>query len=92
MHQTYPIGLQQLKKKIFLIQPSSAASERVFSLLKNSFGPQQDHALQDYMLRHHSYYSLTSADSHSILLFCNIILFCIKDVCGIVAFFYILKE
>lgn len=36
-------------KKILLIQPSSAASERVFSLPKNSFGPQQDHALQDYI-------------------------------------------
>ena len=36
-------------KKILLIQPSSAASERVFSLLKNSFGPQQDHALKDYV-------------------------------------------
>ena len=29
-------------RKIFLIQPSSAASERAFSILKNSFGAQQD--------------------------------------------------
>ena len=36
-------------KRIFLVQPSSAASERVFSLLKNSFGDQQDNALQDYV-------------------------------------------
>ena len=36
-------------KRIFLIQPSSAASERVFSLLKNSFGAQQDNALKDYV-------------------------------------------
>lgn len=36
-------------KKILLIQPSSAASEMVFSLLKNSFGSQQDHALKDYV-------------------------------------------
>ena len=36
-------------KKILLIQPSSAALERVFSLLKNSFGPQQEHALKDYV-------------------------------------------
>ena len=34
-------------KRIFLVQPSSAASQRVFSLLKNSFGDQQDNALQD---------------------------------------------
>ena len=27
-------------KKIVLLQPSSAAAERVFSLLNNSFGPQ----------------------------------------------------
>ena len=36
-------------RKVFLIQPSSAASERVFSLLKNSFGAQQDNALKDYV-------------------------------------------
>ena len=36
-------------KKILLIQPSSAALERVFSLLKNSFGPQQKRALKDYV-------------------------------------------
>ena len=34
-------------KKMILIQPSSAAAERVFSLLKASFG--QDMALQDYI-------------------------------------------
>lgn len=36
-------------KKILLLQPSSATAERVFSLLKNSFGFQQNHALQDYI-------------------------------------------
>ena len=36
-------------RRIFLIQPSSAASERVFSLLNNSFGDQQENALQDYV-------------------------------------------
>lgn len=36
-------------KMILLIQPSSTASETVFSLLKNSLGPQQDHALKDYV-------------------------------------------
>lgn len=32
-----------------LLQPSSAAVERAFSLLKASFGEQQDSALQDYV-------------------------------------------
>ena len=36
-------------KKMILIQPSSAAAERVFSLLKVSFGEQQEMALQDYV-------------------------------------------
>ena len=34
---------------ILLVQPSSAAAERVFSLLKSSFGPQQDSSLNDYI-------------------------------------------
>ena len=33
--------------KAFLVQPSSAAAESVFSLLKNSFGEQQQSALHD---------------------------------------------
>ena len=38
-------------KQIFLVQPSSAASERVyiFSLLKASFKDQQESSLQDYV-------------------------------------------
>ena len=36
-------------KDIVLVQPSSAASERVFSLLKASFKAQQDCSLQDYL-------------------------------------------
>jgi hypothetical protein len=36
-------------QKILLIQPSSAASERVFSLLKSSFSEQQECSLQDYV-------------------------------------------
>lgn len=32
-----------------LVQPSSAAAERVFSLLKSSFGDLQDSSLQDYI-------------------------------------------
>ena len=34
---------------IALVQPSSAAVERVFSMLKAPFGPQQDNSLQDYI-------------------------------------------
>ena len=36
-------------QKVLLIQPSSAASERVFSLLNSSFSEQQERALQDYV-------------------------------------------
>ena len=36
-------------RKVLLIQPSSASSERVFSLLRNSFGERQESSLQDYM-------------------------------------------
>jgi hypothetical protein len=38
-----------LVKKLLLIQPSSAAAERVFSLLSNAFTSHQDSALQDYL-------------------------------------------
>jgi hypothetical protein len=34
---------------VLLVQPSSAAAERVFSLLKATFGPQQDTTLNDYI-------------------------------------------
>ena len=36
-------------RKSLLVQPSSAASERVFSLLKSSFNPQQQSSLVDYI-------------------------------------------
>lgn len=36
-------------KLIVLVQPSSAAAERVFSLLSNSFSSQQESALEDYI-------------------------------------------
>ena len=36
-------------RKVVLVQPSSAASERVFSLLNSAFGDQQDNMLQDYL-------------------------------------------
>ena len=35
--------------KVFLIQPSSAAAERVFSILNNTFGSQQQSSLNDYI-------------------------------------------
>ena len=39
----------QAARQILLVQPSSAASERVFSLLRNSFGERQHSSLQDYI-------------------------------------------
>lgn len=38
-----------LARKVLLVQPSSAAAERVFLLLTNSFGDHQFNALQDYI-------------------------------------------
>ena len=35
--------------EVALVQPSLASVERVFSILKSSFGPQQDSSLQDYV-------------------------------------------
>jgi len=37
-------------RKVFLVQPSSVASEQVFSLLKSSFSSQQQNVLQDYCI------------------------------------------
>jgi hypothetical protein len=34
-------------QKVFLVQPSSATAERVFSMLNCSFGDQQQNALED---------------------------------------------
>ena len=36
-------------KRVLLVQPSSAAAERVFSILNSSFNDQQGHALVDYL-------------------------------------------
>ena len=36
-------------KSVILVQPSSAASERVFSFLANSFQCQQSSSLEDYI-------------------------------------------
>ena len=35
--------------RVALIQPSSAAAERVFSILASSFGKQQESSLEDYV-------------------------------------------
>ena len=37
--------------KVRLVQPSSAAAERVFSLLSNSFSDRQQNCLEDYIYR-----------------------------------------
>ena len=36
-------------QKVLLCQPSSGAVERVFSILKSSFGTEQTRALEDYI-------------------------------------------
>ena len=36
-------------RKVLVVQPSSAAAERVFSLLKSSFSERQGQSLQDYL-------------------------------------------
>ena len=51
-------------RKVLVVQPSSAAAERVFSILSNSFTDQQEQSLEDYveasvMLQYnHRYYTL----------------------------------
>ena len=39
----------ELFRDLALITASSAAAERVFSLLNNTFGKQQQHAYEDYI-------------------------------------------
>ena len=36
-------------KKVLVVQPSSAAAERAFSLLNSTFGDKQDNSLKDYI-------------------------------------------
>ena len=48
-HELYLPSWATTAKKVILVQPSSAACERVFSLLNNSFNAQQDSSLQDYI-------------------------------------------
>jgi len=47
--KTYATELPVWSSAALLVQPSSAAAERVFSLLNSSFTNQQDLSLQDYV-------------------------------------------
>lgn len=49
MHQDQLPHWASVCKKILLVQPSSAAAERVFSLLENSFTKSQTSSLEDYV-------------------------------------------
>ena len=40
-------------KSVLLVQPLSAAAERVFSILSNSFTDRQEHSLKDYIETSH---------------------------------------
>ena len=56
--------LTEVLQKVLLIQPSSAASERVFCLLKASFTEQQDCSLQDYVELCYSIISVIDLSCH----------------------------
>ena len=50
MLKNYPSGqVLHARCQVALVQPSSAAAERVFSLLKASYGPQQERTLQEHI-------------------------------------------
>ena len=48
MKMNYHNGLAPVGK-FYLLIPSSAAAERIFSLLENSFSKKQTKALEDYL-------------------------------------------
>ena len=48
-HETSMPKWSEAAKNAFLLQPSSAAAERVFSVLNNSFGKKQLGSLEDYI-------------------------------------------
>ena len=48
-HETDLPKWSRAARQVVLVQPSSAAAERVFSILKSSFGDQQTQALEDYI-------------------------------------------
>ena len=50
MRQSYHTGQKQTRRHYwYMVQPSLAASERVFSLLNNTFGKRQNSSLEDYV-------------------------------------------
>ena len=61
-----------------LVQPSSAAAERVFSILTNSFSSQQESSLEDYIQCYNTtmialYYARHVRESNFCLLYLSII-------------------
>jgi len=65
-------------RKVLLVQPSSAATERVFSILKQSFGEQQALALQDYI---ETSYNITNTKSCLTIMFAvTFCLYCFVDI------------
>ena len=48
-HETDLPNWAKACRLIFLVQPSSAASERVISILTNTFSSQQESSLEDYI-------------------------------------------
>ena len=49
MRPSYHAHWAEAAKKALLVQPSSAASEWLFSLLNNTFGKRQNSSLEDYV-------------------------------------------
>ena len=49
LHETELPNWDNACRLILLVQPSSAASERVFSILNSSFSSQQESSLEDYI-------------------------------------------
>ena len=48
--RNYSSDRSEATRKVVLVQLSSAAAERIFSMLKNYFDAQQDLCLQDYIV------------------------------------------
>ena len=48
-HSVHLPNWSSAARKVALVQPSSAAAERVFSILNSTFGAQQEQSLQDYI-------------------------------------------
>ena len=48
-HETELSRWAKAARQVLLVQPSSVALERVFSLLRNSFGERQNASLPDYI-------------------------------------------